>query len=81
MRPARRLVTGLVKTQADAEDAVRRLLEHGYVRNDITVIMREESLRHIPDEWIFEDFGADHIRGEDTGERFATRVDWRPIRI
>lgn len=40
-----KLVTGLVKTRADAEAAVQRLLKWGYTRDDISMLMSDETRR------------------------------------
>src|SRR4051794_18489659 len=41
----KRLVTGLVKTRADAEAAVQRILNFGYVRDDISLVMSDATRR------------------------------------
>src|SRR5580704_14763977 len=39
------LVTGLVKTHAEAETAARRIIEYGYARGDVILVMNEETRR------------------------------------
>jgi hypothetical protein len=41
--PTARLVTGLFRTGDDAERAYQKLLELGYNRNEITIVMTEET--------------------------------------
>jgi len=41
----KRLVTGFMKTRADAEIAVQRILNCGYTRGEISVIMNEATCR------------------------------------
>ena len=42
----KRLVTGLLKTRAEAEAAVRRILDDGHVRDDISLMMSAKAANH-----------------------------------
>lgn len=42
---SQRLVTEMVRTRVEAEDAIRRILDHGHARRDICVIVSEAARR------------------------------------
>ncbi|WP_437726074.1 hypothetical protein [Sorangium sp. So ce861] len=42
---SQRLVTEMVRTRVEAEDAIRRILDHGHSRRDICVIVSEAARR------------------------------------
>jgi hypothetical protein len=84
----KRRVTGLVKTRPEAQITVG-----GAAGSVITPVVgtvvgtvvdgaggHEEAEAKTSD-WIFEGFGAEHIRPSNTGPRLVGNFDWRPIRI